>query len=64
MSPPQNESSKTKKTNKEGDFPNRLIVPTNNFTSAFPELGYLGIRRIFDSTRSNTKHAPYPKHQI
>ena len=32
-----------KKLNEEGDFPSRLIVPANNFTSAFPRLGYLGI---------------------
>ena len=32
-----------------GDYPSRLIVPANNFTSAFPRLGYLGIKRIFDS---------------
>ena len=37
-----------KKPDEEGDFPSRLIVPANNFTSAFPRLGYLGIRRIFD----------------
>ena len=40
-----------KKPNEEGDFPSRLIVPANNFTSAFPRLGYLGIRRIFDSNK-------------
>ena len=40
-----------KKLNEEGDFPSRLIVPANNFTSAFPRLGYLGIRRIFDSNK-------------
>ena len=26
-------------------------MPANNFTSAFPRLGYLGIRRIFDSNK-------------
>lgn len=40
-----------KKMNKEGDFPSRLIVPVNNFTSTFPKLGYLGIRRKFDSNQ-------------
>jgi len=38
-----------KDPDEEGDYPNRLIVPANNFTSAFPRLGYLGIKRIFDA---------------
>ena len=37
-----------KKANKDGEFPSRLIVPANNFTSCFPRLGYLGIKRILD----------------
>ena len=38
-----------KKANEEGEYPSRLIVPENNFTSGFPRLGYLGIKNIFDS---------------
>ncbi len=33
---------------KDGNFPTRLVVPANNFTSAFPKLGYLGIKKILD----------------
>ena len=40
-----------KKPNENGDFPTRLIVSVNNFTSAFQHLGYLGIRKIFDSNK-------------
>ena len=40
-----------KKKDKEGDFPSRLIIPVNKFMSAFPRLGYLGIRRIFDTNQ-------------
>ena len=40
-----------KKPDNEGDFPSRLIVPANNFTSAFPRLGYLRIRQIFDKNK-------------
>jgi hypothetical protein len=32
-----------KKADSKGNFPTRLVVPANNFTSAFPKLGYLGI---------------------
>ena len=38
-----------KKANENGDDPSRLIVPANNFTSTFPRLGYLGIKKIFDA---------------
>jgi GIY-YIG catalytic domain len=37
-----------KKADKNGDFQTRLVVPANNFTSAFPKLGYLGIKKILD----------------
>ena len=47
-----------KEANEEGGFPNRLI-PANNSTSAFPRLGYLGIKRIFDS-----KQIEYERHTI
>ena len=30
------------------NYPTRLVVPANNFTSAFPKLGYMGIKKIFD----------------
>ena len=42
-----------KKVNEEGDYPSRLIVPASNFTSGFPRLGYLGMKRIFDSAKIN-----------
>ena len=32
----------------DGNFPTRLVIPAQNFTSAFPRLGYLGIKAIFD----------------
>jgi hypothetical protein len=34
-------------------FPTRLVVPANNFTSAFPKVGYMGIKKIFDDNRVN-----------
>lgn len=34
-----------KKENENGDYPSRIIVPANNFTSAIPILGYLGIKK-------------------
>jgi hypothetical protein len=37
-----------KKQDPNGNFPMRLVVPANNFTSAFPKIGYMGIRKIFD----------------
>ena len=39
-----------KKPNEQGEYPSRLTVPANIFTSAFPRLGYLGIKRIFIQT--------------
>jgi hypothetical protein len=32
-----------------GEHPTRLIVPAQNFTSAFPKVGYFAIRKILDS---------------
>ena len=32
-----------------------LVVPANNFTSAFPKLGYMGIKKIFDDNKINYK---------
>ena len=34
-----------------GHYPTRLIVPASNFVSAFPKMGYLGIKRIMDANR-------------
>ena len=31
----------------DGQYPTRLIVPASNFVSAFPNLGYRGIKQIF-----------------
>ena len=30
-----------------------IVVPANNFTSAFPRMGYLGIKKILDDNRIN-----------
>jgi len=32
----------------DGSFPTRLVVPATNFTAAFPKVGYIGIKSIFD----------------
>jgi hypothetical protein len=29
----------------------RLVIPASNFTSAFPKMGYLAIKRIFDENK-------------
>ena len=42
-----------KKVNEKGDYPSRLIIPASNFTSGFPRLGYLDIKRILDSAKIN-----------
>ena len=44
-----------KKADKDGYYSSRLIVPANNFTSGFPRLRNLGIRRILDSSEVNYK---------
>jgi hypothetical protein len=36
------------KKNKWGRVPTRLVIPAMNFTSAFPKLGYLRIKKVFD----------------
>ena len=41
-----------KKANEQGEYPSKLTVPANNFISGFPRLGYLGIKRIFDSNKT------------
>jgi hypothetical protein len=42
-----------KKEDKWGQYPTRLFIPVTNFTSAFPKLGYLGIKKIFDDAKIN-----------
>jgi hypothetical protein len=37
-----------KPMNSKGEYVTRLIVPATNFTAAFPKVGYLGIKNIFD----------------
>jgi hypothetical protein len=37
------------------NYPTRLVVPANNFTSAFPKLGYMGIKKISDDNKINYK---------
>jgi hypothetical protein len=36
-----------------GELPTRLTVPAQNFTSAFPKMGYLATRRILGSNKVN-----------
>jgi hypothetical protein len=42
-----------KKKDKWGNFPTKLVITATNFTSAFPKLGYLGIKKIFDDEKVN-----------
>ena len=42
-----------KKPDREGNFPTRLLVSATNFTAAFPKLGYIGIKKIFDKEKLN-----------
>jgi hypothetical protein len=37
-----------KPMNEKGEYVTRLIVPATNFAAAFPKVGYLGIKNIFD----------------
>ena len=37
-----------KPANEQGEYPTRLIVPARNFVSAFPKMGYKGIKNILD----------------
>jgi hypothetical protein len=39
--------------NNKGEYVTRLIVPATNFTAAFPKVGYLGIKNIFDQNGIN-----------
>jgi hypothetical protein len=42
-----------KKKDKWGNFTSRLVIPATNFTSSFPKLGYMGIKKIFDDEKVN-----------
>jgi hypothetical protein len=48
-----------KKASSTGEFPTRLVVPAQNFTSAFPKLGYIAVHQILDSN-----HVDYSKRTI
>ena len=37
-----------KKADSKGEFPTRLVVPATNFMAAFPNVGYQGMKAIFD----------------
>jgi threonine synthase len=58
-----------KEINDDGNYPTRLVVPATNFTSAFPKLGYIGIKKIMDEvsincSRKNNVQASHLKTQI
>ncbi len=42
-----------KEIDDNGNYPTRLVVPATNFTSAFPKLGYIGIKKIMDKNKTN-----------
>ena len=42
-----------KDKDENGNYPTRLVVPATNFTAAIPNLGYRGIRQIFDQEKIN-----------
>lgn len=42
-----------KKPDENGFYPTRLVVPDTNFTSVFPKIGYIGIKKLFDSNIIN-----------
>ena len=42
-----------KKKDSDGNFPTRLVVPATNFTAAFPKIGYIGIKKIFEHEKIN-----------
>jgi hypothetical protein len=48
-----------KKALSTGEFPTHLVVPAQNFTSAFPKLGFLAVRRSLDAN-----HVDYSKRTI
>jgi hypothetical protein len=41
------------KKDKWGQYPTCLVIPATNFTSAFPKLGYLGIKKISYDAKIN-----------
>jgi hypothetical protein len=61
-----------KKKDKWGQFPTRLIISAISFDSAFPKLGYFGIKKIFDDanidymkkTIVQTSHAKRSAHTV
>ena len=40
---------KNHKSKVNGEYPTRLVVPASNFTAGFANLGYRGIKHVFDS---------------
>lgn len=44
---------KIKKPNNKCIFPTRLVVSVTNFTSAFPKIGYIDIKKLLDSNNVN-----------
>ena len=40
---------KNQKPKVNSEYPIRLVVPTSNFTAGFVNLGYCGIKHVFDS---------------
>ena len=42
-----------KEKDARGNFPTRLVIPANNFVAAIDQVGYLGIKRIFDKSGIN-----------
>jgi hypothetical protein len=58
-----------KPTLPDGSYPTRLIIPASNFVSAFPKVGYLGIKKILqehklDCMPYNIEQASHLKTQI
>ena len=37
--------------NEKGEFPTRLVIPRQNFTTTFSNIGYLGIKRLLDKVK-------------
>ena len=44
-----------KKPDTNGNYPTRLIVPAQNFVAAFPKMGYMAIKKIFDDNKIDYK---------
>ena len=43
-----------------GRHPTRLVVPASNFASAFPQLGYTAIKKIFETHQINYASRQFP----